>query len=299
MRGPRKAAEPTGDIKARLGEAAKAFLTGKYEEAREICAEVIRINAETHEAWTTTASCFLELGQRDKALTAFGVAAHLQPKIIQGWLNLASLYLEENGKNRASYLSSAHFCYGAALRADSKHVESRLGKARIYLEWDRPAGAISQYNKVLEIQPRNLVVIRDLCAAYYDNGDLDSAAKLYKETFAQFVANRSFYGDDVLDWADLNSYIAIYQQLDQHSCAIKELKLISRWMLQRDSGFFWNEITEDDREWDVDDSRRSEVPGFIQGDFPPSTYGDGLPLELRIKLGISRLGLGQYEEAIV
>ena len=299
LRGPRKAAEPTGDIKARLGEAAKAFLAGRYDEAREICAEIIRINAETHEAWTTTASCFLEMGQRDKALTAFGVAAHLQPKIIQGWINLANLYLEDTGKNRATYLSSAHFCYSAALRADSKHLESRLGKARIYLEWDRPAGAISEYNKILHIQPRNLEVIRDLCAAYYDDGQLDNAAKLYKEMFANFMANRSYYGDELLDWSDLDSYIAIYQQLDQHFNAIKELKSVSRWLLRRGSEDFWNEIIDDDREWDAGDSRRNEIPKFTQNDFPPSTYGDGLPLELRTKLGISRIAQKQYEEAMV
>jgi general transcription factor 3C polypeptide 3 (transcription factor C subunit 4) len=297
-RGPRKAAEPTGDIKARLGEAAKAFVAGEYTEAVKVCAEIIRINAETHEAWTTTASCFLELGHRDKALTAFTFAAHLQPKIIQGWLNCANLFLEETGKRRQNALHDAFFCYGAALAADSKNIDARLGKAKIYVERNNTKGAISEYNKVLRLQPRNLGLIRDLCAAYYDHGELDNAASLYKDTFAQFMANRRSY-DDVLDWSDLDSYIAICQQLQEHNAALKELKLISRWMLRRGAENFWNDVTNDDREWDADDSRRAEIREFTRDDFPLSTYGDGLPLELRTKLGISRVALGEHEEAMV
>lgn len=298
-RGPRKAAEPTGDIKARLGEAAKAFLGGHYPEAFALCQEIIRINAETHEAWTTLASCCLEMGNRDKALIALTFAAHLEPKNVQNWIRMAGLFLEEEGKLRESYLLSAHFCYGAALRTDTNNIEARLGKAKIYVERNRPASAIKEYEKVLCLQPHNLELIRDLCAAYYDDGKLERAAKLYKETFGQFMANRSTYKDDALDWSDLDSYIAIHQQLDQHSAAIEELKLISRWFLHRGSEDFWDDVTNDDREWDADNSRRVEITGYTEEGFPLSTYGDGLPLELRAKLGISRLELGQHGEAMV
>jgi general transcription factor 3C polypeptide 3 (transcription factor C subunit 4) len=299
LRGPRKAAEPTGDIKARLGQANGAFFAGKYSEAQAIVTEVIRINAETHEAWTILASVFMELGRRDKALTALTYAAHLRPKHIDGWLSCARLFLEDtNPTRRPKYLSSAMFCYSSALRADSKNIPARLGKARIYVERNQPAGAVSEYKKVLALRPRDLELIRDLCAAYYDNGELENARDLYKETFAKFMANPRKFKKDTLNWSDLDSYIAIYQHLDQHEAAIKELSLISRCLLGRDSEDFWNGAN-DDREWDADASRRVEVPEFAADGFPSSTYGEGLPMELRIKLGLSRLGLGHHEEAMV
>ena len=184
------------------------------------------------------------------------------------------------------------------MKADSKNIEARLGKAKIYVERNTPAGAVSEYKKVLPLQPRNLELIRDLCAAYYDNSELENATNLYKETFTKFMANPKDY-KDALNWSDLDSYIAICQQLDQHEDAIKDLKLVSRWLLGRDSEDFWNDVAHDDREWDADTARRAEVPAFTPDNFPLSTYGDRLPLELRTKMGVSRLELGHHEEALV
>lgn len=298
LRGPRKAAEPTGDIKARLGQAAKAFLEGNYLEAKAMATEIIRINAETLEAWTTLASVFLELGDRNKALTAMTYAAHLEPKNIEGWLSCARLFLEETGKRRAHYLSSAFFCYGQALRIDPKNIEARLGKARIYVENDNPAGAVTEFKKVLPFRPRNVELIRELCAAHYDCGEYEIAIELYKETFAKYMANPKRFKEP-LDWNDLDSYVAIYQQLDQPEAAIKELKFVSRYLLGRSSETFWDDVCKNDCEWDSDAMRRAEVPEFNADSFPSSTYGDGLPLELRTKLGLLRMDLGQQEEALV
>jgi len=63
----------------------------------------------------------------------------------------------------------------------------------------------------------------------------------------------------------------------------------------------WDDIVEDDREWDSKDiPRRSQVQHFSPGQYGSMTYGDGLPLEIRIKLGIYRLRLGNHvKEALV
>jgi general transcription factor 3C polypeptide 3 (transcription factor C subunit 4) len=298
-RGPRKAAEPTGDIKLRLGKASEAFIAGNYQEARAIVTEVIRINAETHEAWTILATIFQELGETDKSLTALTYAATLRPKHVAGWLNCARVFLEQTGKHRSKYLSSAFFCYASAIRADPKGIEGRLGKAKIYIERNNPAGAISEYKTVLKIRPHDLEVVRSLCAAYFDQGEVENAKKLYKQIFARFKTDPSNSEEDALTWSDVDSYIAIYEYLGQLDAAIKELKSLSRWLMGRDTEEFWDNISSDDREWDSDSSRRIEVPGFEVNRFPLSTYGDGLPLELRTKLGLCRLGLGHHDEAMV
>lgn len=299
-RGPRLAAEPTGDIKARLAQAAEAFLQADYHDAKAIATEIIRINAETHQAWTMLASCFYELGNRDKALTALTYAAHLKPKNIDGWLHCASVFLEETGtgKRRDKALQSAFFCYAAALKVDPKVIPARLGKASIYIERNAPAGAVSEFKKICALKPHDLDIIVNLCAAYYDNKEFGNARDLYKETFARLRADPDDL-TDTLGWSDLNSYIAIYEQLGEHEAAIRELKSLSRWLLGRDSEQFWNNITKDDREWDSDTSRRVEVPDFKADSFPLDRYGEGLPLELRAKLGMCRLELGHHEEAMV
>ena len=300
VRGHRMAAEPTGDIKARLSKAAEAFLAMDYQEAKAITTEIIRINAETHQAWTMLATCFYELGNRDKALTALTYAAHLEPKNVEGWMHCAEVFLEETGTGlrRDKALQSAFFCYAAALKVDPKNIAAREGKVSVYLERSSYSGAISEYKKILALQPHNLKVIVDLCACYYDNGEFETAKEVYKETFARFRAKPDDF-KGILEWSDLNSYMAVYEQLGQPEAAIRELKSLSRWLLCRSSEEFWDNIIKDDREWDSDSSRRFEIADFTADAFPLGTYGDGLPLELRTKLGLFRLELGHNEEAIV
>jgi general transcription factor 3C polypeptide 3 (transcription factor C subunit 4) len=298
LRGPRRAAEPTGDIKLRLSKANEAFIAGKYDEARLIISEIIRINAETYEAWTILSTIFQELGRINDAVMALIYASHLRPKNVAGWLKCARFAREETGEHWRNYLPSANFCYSSALRADSKCIEARLGKAMIYLERNKLAGAISEYKTILKIRPYDSSVISNLAAAYVDNGEIENAKELYKETFAHFRSHES-ESEQTVTWNDVNAYITLYEYLGEYAVAITELKSLSRWLLGRESDDFWDEIIDDDREWDADHLRRVEVPGFSADRFPLSTYGNGLPLELRVKMGLCRLNMGHHEEALV
>lgn len=64
----------------------------------------------------------------------------------------------------------------------------------------------------------------------------------------------------------------------------------------------WEGIFDDDREWDADHfPRRIKTTGFDPDRYPLDSYGQGLPMELRIKLGVFRLKLGDryFDEALV
>lgn len=298
IKGPRKAAEPTGDIKLRLSKANEAFIAGNYTDARFIILEVIRINAETYEAWTILSAIFQELGQINDALMALIYASHLRPKDVNAWLRCAQFAQEETGENWQNYLPTANFCYAAALRADVKCIEARLGKARIFLERNKPGGAITEYKYILKVRPHDMEIVRSLAAAYVDNNEIENAKELYRETLTYIRAPENEDEQEVT-WNDVNAYITLYECLGEHSTGLAELKSLSRWLLGRESEEYWDEIPDDDREWDVDNSRRIEVPAFDVDRFPLSSYGEGLPLELRVRMGIARASLGYTDEAIV
>jgi general transcription factor 3C polypeptide 3 (transcription factor C subunit 4) len=298
IRGPRKAAEPSGDIKLRLSRANEAFISGRYEEARIIILEIIRINAETYEAWTVLSAVFQELGRINDAVMALIYAAHLRPKNVAGWLRCAQFAQEETGEDWKNYLPTANFCYSSALRADSKCIQARLGKANIYLERNKPGGAISEFKHILKVRPHDLEIVRRLASSYIDNDEVKSAKELYKEIFA-YLRSPSNEDEQEVTWNDVNAYITLYEYLGEYTTALVELKSLSRWLLGRESEDFWDEITVDDREWDTDNSRRAEIQDFDIDRFPLSTYGDGLPLELRIRMGLCRLNSGHNEEALV
>ncbi|KAH8815777.1 hypothetical protein F5884DRAFT_852241 [Xylogone sp. PMI_703] len=296
-RGPRKAAEPTGDIKLRLSRASEAFIKQDYDEARQLVSEVIRINAETYEAWTLLATIFEEIGDTNKALMALMYAAHLRPRDVNAWLNCARFALEETGEHRAKYVPSALFCYSSALRADSKNLDARYGKAALHMEQGNTNFAISEYKIILSRRPQDTSVLRSLAEAYIDQDQAEIAKDLYVQSIANFkITSANLH--DMLSWSDVNIYIELYGYLGQYDEAIKELKSISRWMVGRQTEDYWDNITDNDCEWDCEDSRRVEIPQFVAGRFPRETYGLGLPLELRVKLGLYRLQLSYHDEAM-
>ena len=105
-----------------------------------------------------------------------------------------------------------------------------------------------------------------------------------------------------ITWSDVNIIVELYGFQDRFDEGILQLKSLARWLLGRGQEKYWEAFDKDDREWDSGDApRRIEVPDFVPGRYDSDSYGEGLPLDLRIKLGIFRLkGTRQdLEEAIV
>lgn len=299
FRGPRKAAEPTGDIRARLGRASQAFILENYEEAKALVEEVIRINAETHEAWTLLASIFRELGDTEKTLLALIYAAHLRPKDAAQWLNAARFALEETGDLRTKYLPSAKFCFSSAIKANPKDdLEARCGKAAVLRELGSSNAALVEYKHALKQKPYDAGILRMVAEAYIDIDKVKPAQDLYKNAIAHYQEAGKERGSE-FTWSDANIYLELYAYAEQYAEAINELRALARWLLGREAESFWDSIAEDDREWDSTDERRQSTPGFTAGRYSVAQYGDGLPLEFRIKLGQYRLKLGHVNEALV
>jgi general transcription factor 3C polypeptide 3 (transcription factor C subunit 4) len=298
-RGPRKAAEPTGDIKFRLSKASQAFIDENYDEAMEIVSDVIRINAETYEAWTLLASIFKELGDVEKTLTALMCAAHLRPKDVSGWLSCAQFALEETGELRKMFLTTAKLCYQSAIRADPKNdAEARCGKAAVLHELGNNSSAISEYKRVLSQNPHDPTILRLLAELYIDQDNVGAAKDLYDQAISFYKASTGAPGQ-LFGWSDINIYVELYAYLGQYDAAIRELKSLSRWILGRHEETWWDKVVDDDREWDADDARRMHIEEYIATHFDSQLYGEGLPLELRVKLGLYRLRLGNFDEAMV
>ncbi|CAK7230546.1 transcription factor TFIIIC subunit tfc4 [Sporothrix eucalyptigena] len=344
-RGPRKAAEPSGEVKLRLQQAHQLFMDNRYEDALEALHEIIRVNAETHAAWSLLASINEDLGRREEAMMAKVFAAHLEPKNVAGWLSTADYALaeaaaadaeeadndadedehaaaereEERQSRRLQNLQIARLCYSGAIRADKDNIPARLGKANVCLEFGQATNAATEYVRVLKRRPLALQVIRNLAEASYDSvrgsETIQAAIKAYRKTAAYLrgkssAASHSYFAPYLLldegeefSWMDITIYVELYAALDQYDEAIAVLKNLARWMLGRGGPdeAYWKDVgsTHEDSEWDrYDEPRRRKVPGFQPGRYPPSTYGEGLPIDLRAKLAIYRLKLGHEEEAI-
>ncbi|CAD6442957.1 d160ba5a-97db-4366-89d9-52f76d7dae5e [Sclerotinia trifoliorum] len=297
IRGPRKAAEPTGDIKLRLGQANQAFLNGRCEEARDIASEIIRINAETYEAWTLLSACFKELGEYNSAVKALMIAATWRPKHPGPWYAALYFALNETGDLRSEFLISAQYAAQQILRANSQDLEARRIKASIMLERRNLNHAAREYEIILKRVPFDTEVVQTLASIYVDLGQIEVAMKLYIKTINKFK-KADVETDTVFGWTDAYAYVELFGLLGKYNDGIKELRSVARWLVGRREEDFWDEFINDDREWDDDNVRRSECPQFDANRYPVDAYGPGLPVELRIKIGLYRLSLGHYMEAL-
>lgn len=301
-RGPRKAAKPRGDITARLSKVNQAFLGGDYSLALDLVFEVIRINAETHQAWTTLSSILREQGDMSKSLSAMVYAAHLRPKDVNGWLQCASFALESIGNDEAGNLNTARLCYSAALRADHTNLDARLGKGLVCHRQGHLAAAISDYKVVLDHRPYDLEIVRKLAEACVDNKQAEAAVPSAIAAYKRFFDHEKTTPIIQLveaPWHDIGIYVELFASTGRYQEAIQESKSLSRWLLGRGDEKYWDDWNSDDREWDIEDERRACVPEFTAEAWSSDLYGQSFPWDLRARLAIYRFRLGEEEEAMV
>ncbi|KAI1801601.1 TPR-like protein [Daldinia bambusicola] len=307
-RGPRKAAEPTGDIKYRLNMASNAYMDGRIDEAIDFVNDAIRINAETYRAWVLLASLRQEKGDREGHFHARLFAAHLQPKIIEEWLQCAELAIalrEEFPEQADDYLDNADKLYSRALRIDSKHSGARHGRAAVRFEMGHLKSAVKDYAALVEQCPFDIYAIRsyaEICVLLADTGKprFADGPKKVIEAYRRCIAHFRENGFDIqypFNWQDIKIFVELLAYIEQYQEAIHELRSLSRWLLTRSDETFWDNQG-DDREWDEDNMRRLEVEQYQDGKHPASSYGKGLPLDLRGKLAVYRLKLDQEDEAM-
>ncbi|KAB5557985.1 hypothetical protein GE09DRAFT_1058070 [Coniochaeta sp. 2T2.1] len=309
--GPRKAAKPTPDILYRLSLATEAFHDKRYDDAQEILAEIIRINAETYDAWTLLSTVLEEIGEKKKALDALIFSAHLTPKIVSAWMNAGAYALEgleemdPEGAERTERLQLAKTLYAAAVRADNTDANARTTLADVLMSLGHAAAAVGQYQRALKYRPWNIRTVRNLADVALDAKDPRKTGPAAREAYRRVIEHCYEQGSNeveegAFEWSDLRIYLEFFgiaEEEEDWGVAARELKEVARWFLGRREERCWEGWVEDDREWDVTDDRRVMVEGYEPGRFPLQSYGLALPVDLRAKLCIYRLRLGHMQEA--
>ncbi|KAI1265137.1 hypothetical protein F5Y18DRAFT_427258 [Xylariaceae sp. FL1019] len=308
-RGPRPAAEPTGDVKMRINTAVNAYTEGRFEEAIDWVKDAIRINAEIHRAWALLAACLEETGELKESFLARVFACHLQPKVAEDWTACGELGLELQSRlpdEAEEILEQVLVCYSMALRADAQNRPARHTRAAILMEKGQIRTAARDYMYLLDRCEYDIHAIRpyaEICMALASTGtrDLDKLARAvsyYRRAISHFQKN-GMDDDFAFEWQDLSAFVGLLLQAEKPKDALYELKSLARWLLGRRVEDFWDDWQDDDREWDVGGVRRRDVQDYQEGSFPPSSYGSGLQVELRAKFVVCRLKLGDLDEAQV
>lgn len=300
-RGPRRPLEPSPEFKMLHSEATSAFIDGDYERAIDLVKRAIQTNPEMFAAHSLLSEVLLAQGEKDKALTALFSGAHTRPRDPSVWAKVARMILERAGEDRQAALSDVIYCYSRVIDIDPRNLNARFQRAALYRELGYNGRAATDYERVLKDDPHNVRALRQLAETYIDINDVQKVFDFWTES-ADYYMSLDPEEAPEFSWSDVNIYAELFTYLGQHSEGLKGIKSLSRWLLGRGDDTMWEDFNEDDREWDSNDSpRRIKTEGYVPKQWPWDSYGLGLPLEIRIKLGLFRLRMGydHKNEALV
>ncbi|KAH6661145.1 hypothetical protein BKA67DRAFT_76467 [Truncatella angustata] len=304
-RGPRKAAEPTGDVKLRLSLATNAFMSGNLDEALHQVNDAIRLNAEIARSWSLLSEILREREEYKQALMASVCAAHLQPKILEVWVECGRFALElieAEPDDAEDTLRIAIMTFSQAIKIQPDNVGARHTRAALYLTRQSFKLAVSEYNWIVERDPYDLSALRGLADAsvqLFENQRRYSDKLRWEVRDAYLRAIEHFQAEFPMGtinaelpftWEDVCTYTALLLHIEQYGAALHATRSLARWLLGRREETYWDNV-EDDCEWDIGDERRKNVSYFDPHKYSTETYGAGFAIRLRVNLAICRLRL--------
>lgn len=170
---------------------------------------------------------------------------------------------------------------------------------RGYMQQGLLVRARNEARRCLQADPGDVEAMKSLAEISASLNEPEQATPYFKSLIDSCMKKGDPDGTQ-LTWETVNWYIDTLLEAKQYRDALQGLTTVSRWLLGRADETYWDEL-DDDREWDIDDEpRRVAIPAFQKNRVTSERYGEGLPIELRVKLGLIRVSLGkQYlDEAV-
>ncbi|KAF8979041.1 transcription factor TFIIIC subunit tfc4 [Entomortierella lignicola] len=298
------------EVQKLLGLANHAYVNRDYKEAVELYQQVIVNHANVFQAWNIMGVIQEELGNTEKALQLYLVAAHLTPKDGALWKKLAVI-----SKN-CGYDQQALYCFSRAYKADKNDMDALWDRSIMYQILGESPKAIMGFQKILKVKQHYMPALEELVKIY---SSLDQDNKRYRENMHQAMidyeaaylhysslpdkfANPTGDPFDVTDevegnmqnesfgYSALNMLSELYIMFEEYEKPIQMIKIWSRRLQKRSHQTWWDDY-KDDREFDTD----------MDDEELQASLGEnrtrGLPVDLRVKLGICRLMLEEVKEA--
>ena len=303
--GPRPIITPSEQFNKLHQQAMDAFIDQHDPtKALGLIIQAIEINPEVFSAHTLLCEIYLALGEQPKAVSVLWMGAHSFPRDPFVWQQFIDTCLQRTTYDRVVAWQQASYGLRQLTKIDPKNLDYRFQYANSLAKTGKSQPAITQLTKyILPRMPHNSSSLK-LCAECAQDSNLRRipwALQNYEEAIAYYKEN-GMKEEDTFEWMDVNVYTDLISKkkgdpVEQIQEAIKICKKLSRWLLGREQETYWDEIVDDDREWDAeDDPRRSLLDEYRPGRFEQEAYGIGLPLEIRAQLGILRLRLGGCRE---
>lgn len=278
-------------VRMNLSQANEAFVRGDLQVALNLYLEVIKQDNKNFNAYKTLGEIYKSQGRLHECCNYWFLAAGLNLYDAVFWAQVAELSAE------LGYIDQATYCYSRAIAADpNKNPEYIMERALLYKEKKQYGRALEGFQRIFALFPTDSNVVKNLALIYVEQKRLNDAINLYMNILDQ---NMHPTGKQVPEfgWAELNILCELYVTQRSFHIGIKVIKLVARWLQGRQDEKWW-----DDQDVDAEfDSRRLHVlENRLAEERDLALNKDyDLPIDIRFKLGVLRLGLDHKSEALV
>ncbi|KAF2087223.1 hypothetical protein K490DRAFT_42833 [Saccharata proteae CBS 121410] len=291
-RKPRKAKEPGAEYKKLQGLAMQAYMDKRPDEAVEYASQAIQEDPFQFAAYNLMSQLMHDKGHIEESLDMLCAGA-LNQKSEKAWFDIADRIVALPDLDERGRLEWAHKCYSQIIRLNPTNYEARRRRLEYQIRYDRHGQAKAELEYILKLSghEHDVDIIQKLAEVCNATQEPQRVLKYYERAWNYHTKDVDREESD-FDWNVLNSYLEILMTMKCYDEALSRLSTGGRWILGREEETYWDDL-EDDREWDVDEDRRIEIEEYQPDRFDGESYGAGLPLDIRAKLGLIRLAMGE------
>ncbi|WWC86899.1 uncharacterized protein L201_001778 [Kwoniella dendrophila CBS 6074] len=296
---PRRIHKPSHEVTRLLGQANFHNLNEEFHEAIEIYLEVIRHDPYISAAWASLASCYIDLGDVEKARQMRFLGAHIDNDE-ETWKELAYQFKQTGQQDQCVY------CLRKALKFNPSASELLFDLGIIYVAQRQRTRASDVFKKLVKTEyfARHFDIIMEFHQVMIDTNQRHVIVQIMREAFDwHFKMFQSSNDHSRIDLVGPNTLtieriielvddLLVLDDLDQ---ALEIVRRGQRWLQGRKLQKNWDNFDKDDREFDPPQTSRynPETKEMEENE------GFELHVQLRHRLALIRLRLGDNEEAMI
>ncbi len=160
-----------------LDDALRFCQSGAFEQAEQICRQVLVQDADAPDAWNMLAVVLYQQGELEEAAKAAENATQLRPAIPPYWLTRGNIAMARN-RNREAQSS-----FGRALELHPEFAEAHYRLALSHHREDRIAEAIAGYRQALRHAPDVAEIHYQLAEALTSEARWNEALSSFRQAF--------------------------------------------------------------------------------------------------------------------
>ncbi|KAI8939564.1 hypothetical protein NX059_003328 [Plenodomus lindquistii] len=301
LRGPRRVADPGREFKELQRQANERFIARDYEAALGFAQKAIQLNPEIFDAWNITSEIYAAMGEEERSIAALIAGAPTKRDA-----GLWQFIIERINKldpaqypdySEAAKTSAILACLNQIIllndnyeaRSHKLEIEARLGHAsRCMVLGLKMLKTRKEQGEDPDVEVLKIMAMMGTSSPRQTRIHLGKLMTSFEEAIDVFTDMDRSPTDNELDWEMINIYLDLLDRKGDYSRGIQRLRSLARWKQGRREETYWDD-EKDDREFDLEDEpRRVAVPQFKRKS-QDAKYGQTLPLEIRIKLGLFRL----------